>query len=297
MGRSTGMVFFVAFVLAAVAFVLTLLLAPMPPQTGPRQLSPAERAQLDAERGQRQQYISAQNAHYQNRTGQLIAGDWAGLAESARAMLELNPDHLWANLDLMHAMAAGEGTPEQLRRHAEGLREFIATSSPERREPGWQVYAATGWAAWFSGDEAEARDAWAGAAENLRRDRSGNGWYNRAGYLSLSSDADGAIEAWEEAVSLGYGQQENGHDQFAYARADYDNRLLREDPRFESIIARADELIAARQASDATARSRRAWDRLQAAHVLAHPPMTAGGSHGSEDGGTEPGPTDPPAGP
>ncbi|MEZ6317192.1 MAG: hypothetical protein R3B49_00360 [Phycisphaerales bacterium] len=230
MPRSTGTVFVVAFVLGVLAFIGTLLFAPIPRRDPRELLSPEEIAAREAVQAAR----AAARAYGETRRASLIAHDWDALAGSARATLDLSPDNLWALADLMHAIANGAGSPEELRE--------VATRATAAAEPalgnerfGWQAEAVTAWAAWFLDDPDGAREHWLAAADKVRVGRQSPDLdpYNRSGYLALGGDLEQGIQEWERAVGLGYRD-------FDYARVDYDMRELWKDPRFEAAIGEAE---------------------------------------------------------
>lgn len=222
MPRSGGTVFVVAFVLGAVAFVATLVYAPVPERPG--QLSPEELAQREAA-------ARAADAHQNARDDRIIHADWGGLARTARASLELNPADPWAHADLLVAMDR-LGEPEALPAQAEramGELEPLLTHS----RPRWSARWALGWARWYAGDREGARAVWNEAADGLARrasPASAGDQYNLAAQLTLAGRHEEAMAAWERAIELRYRQLD-------FARADYDLDALRADPRFERAIA------------------------------------------------------------
>jgi len=262
MPRSTGTVFVVAFVLGVVAFIGTLLFAPVP-KGEQGSISPEEQVAQEAA-------YTAGRRHQNTRAQRIIAGDWAGLAATARASLEHNPTDFWAHADLLNALANGAGDADELTAAAERTLEDLG-AMPEPGRGRWGVQWATGWAKWSLGDHEAARATWREAAEGMqlaqeRGERVES--YNIAAQLALAGEHDAAIEAWERAVRA------EGYREYAFARADCDLRDLRDDPRFEAVIAEAQ-------------RQREAWRRARddEAAAFVGPPEPGPDGPGPGEGG------------
>ncbi len=257
MQRSAGTWFVIALVLGTVAFVATLLLAPMPGNGSSAPLTEEEIAKRE-ERQRVRQIVAA----YNNERARLITEqDWAHIADRASGVIEVAPSHHWAHLDLLHAMKHTGADETAFQRRLAAL-DAVLLADPTPTQGFLQARAARGWHDWFAGDEESAREAWHHAA---RLATTGASPYVEAGYLSLAGEDDAAIEAWQRALDRGWANPSSwSPDPIAYARADYDNMRLLEDPRF----ARAyDDWLAGQEA----ARAQR--EELDDAHEQAHPPL------------------------
>ncbi|MEQ8769143.1 MAG: hypothetical protein RIB60_01385 [Phycisphaerales bacterium] len=268
MQRSAGTWFVIALVMGVIAFIATLLLAPMPGDG-----SPAPTEEELAARAERQR-VRQIVAGYNNERNRLISSeDWELIAHRARDVIEVAPAHHWAHLDLLHAMKkTGAGDAAFQRRLAELDAVLVADPTPSQGI--LQAVAARGWHDWFAGDEESARDAWRRAAQLAT---TGASAYVEAGYLSLAGEDDAAIDAWRRALDQGWANPSSwSPDPMGYARADYDNVRLVEDPRFEQAF---DAWVAQQEA----ARAQR--DELEAEHEAAHPPIGSPNADEDADGG------------
>ncbi len=258
MGRSSATWFVIALVMGTIAFVATLIITPLPSE---RPLSEEERA----ERLERQR-IQGIIRQYErsDRMGLIVAGDWHVVHARAREVVELDPTHIWAQLDLLHAIDRTVGPGPELEARAEALLEMLDEPAVRQSRAPWQLHAARGWSSWFLGDEMGAREAWLDAADTVGGPNGANPHYNSASYLSLAGEVDRAIEHWREALEqTGRGGWGVSVD---YARADYDNVRLVTHPGFEAAIEDWNARRAAAQAER---------EALEAQHEQAHPPIAS----------------------